>query len=166
MPLPKGLISVFHVMSKFCPYDDTSSTYDHAREPLDIAGLIERINDLARDRNVAVSEMKLLDARSLPRFWLLPSRPTLARANHDHIPFQWHCVRIPSLRPLAPRCCVSLPPSTQLRLRPSPSPRHTFAHASYPACTPLFLTPMQPTPTPRLVAVQAIIFVSSDPEDA
>jgi ubiquinone/menaquinone biosynthesis C-methylase UbiE len=48
-------------MSEYCPYNETSSTYDNARAPIDLDDLVARIETLAQDRGCKVEDLKLLD---------------------------------------------------------------------------------------------------------
>ena len=48
-------------MSQYCEYDKTSSTYDTARQPIDVEDLLSRIEALAAARGCPVSDLKLLD---------------------------------------------------------------------------------------------------------
>jgi len=47
--------------STFCQYDETSSTYDMARYPLDVDDLISRIDALAALKQCDVTDLRLLD---------------------------------------------------------------------------------------------------------
>lgn len=48
-------------MSQYCEYNTTSSTYDLARQPIDLDDLLSRIEGLAASRGCGVADLKLLD---------------------------------------------------------------------------------------------------------